>query len=156
MEEGFIVRVCGWVWEYRGGKVMVTRALSIRSTASTVRRQSDERSYAALLSPFCSRILAHVKIGFVLVTVLLMWKDTMTKATLKEERIWLRPSYCFRCLFSYYSREYGCRHKWCWRNSWAFHPDLQAERQRDWAWRGLLKPQSSLPVTHILQQGHTS
>jgi hypothetical protein len=31
----------------------------------------------------------------------------------------------------------------------------QAESE-SWAWCGLLKPQSLLPVTHLLQQGHTS
>jgi hypothetical protein len=31
----------------------------------------------------------------------------------------------------------------------------RAERE-NWTWHGLLKPKSTLPVTHSLQQGHTS
>jgi hypothetical protein len=34
-------------------------------------------------------------------------------------------------------------------------PRQQAESQRRWAWCRLLKPQSPVPVTHFLQQGHT-
>jgi hypothetical protein len=31
-----------------------------------------------------------------------------------------------------------------------------AGTERLWAWNGLLEPPSPLPVTHFLQQGHTS
>ena len=38
----------------------------------------------------------------------------------------------------------------------ALHPDLQAAGRETLSWPGPLKSQSPLPVTHLLQQGHTS
>jgi hypothetical protein len=38
----------------------------------------------------------------------------------------------------------------------SLHLICNLERGSDGAWLGLLKPQSPPPVTHLLQQGHTS
>lgn len=36
------------------------------------------------------------------------------------------------------------------------HLDQQAERVRNWAWHGLLKPQSPPPLAELLQQDRPS
>ncbi|CAO2632521.1 hypothetical protein LEMLEM_LOCUS21827 [Lemmus lemmus] len=38
----------------------------------------------------------------------------------------------------------------------SLQPHQAARRERQWAWPDHLKPQSPLPVTHFLQQDHTS
>lgn len=42
---------------------------------------------------------------------------------------------------------------WYRRSHWEPLPDLQEERDRHWVWCALLKPQTSDPEMHFLQQG---
>ena len=47
----------------------------------------------------------------------------------------------------------ACRQTWCWRGSWEFY--IWIHRQQTERNHKHLKPQSLLPVTHFLWQGHT-
>jgi hypothetical protein len=49
--------------------------------------------------PLCFLLVVSYTCECVLVTVLLLWRDTMTKATLIRENIELGPAYSFRGLF---------------------------------------------------------
>lgn len=81
----------------------------------------------------------------VLVSVLLLWRDTEPMATLMKERL----SVSFRGLvYRPHGREHGGMH--------ADTGEILSHRQRFWIWHGLLKPQSPTPVTHFLQQGRSS
>ena len=58
---------------------------------------------------------------FFRVLVLLLWRDTMNKATHIKKYIQLGLAYSFRGLAHYrHSGKYGTIWPWCWRGSWEF------------------------------------
>jgi hypothetical protein len=92
----------------------------------------------------------------VLVRVLLLWTDTMTKASLIKN-IYLRLAYRFRGSVHYHQcgSMAVSRQAWC-RQSWKFYVFIQRLLVEDWLsgnWGEGLKPTPT--VTHLLQPGHT-
>ena len=88
----------------------------------------------------------------VLVTVLLLWRDTMSMESLIKENISLLFACSFRCLVYYYGGKHGSKQqtRYC-RSSWELCMRIHRQQERD---SGL--GMSLLPVTHFFQQTQTS
>jgi hypothetical protein len=89
----------------------------------------------------------------VLVRVSLLWRDTVTKATMTKRKHLIGLTYSFRVqsIIITGSME-ACRQTWCWRKNWrVLHLDPKAARRRPD--KLVLKPTST--VTHFFQQDHT-
>lgn len=81
-----------------------------------------------------------------------------------KKKILIRVDLQFqRFFYFHHDRYYDSRQAWYWRHFLEVHSQmhrLQEERESQWAWLGLKKPQSQPSVTYfqktLLQQNHTS
>lgn len=105
--------VCHWGWALKCQKAHTSLWLSHSACWSGCSQLSTSATVPAPMLPamvimyWASETVSHPIQCFyflwvVLVTLLLLWRDTMTKATLIKENIWLRLDYSFRGLVNYH------------------------------------------------------
>jgi hypothetical protein len=89
--------------------------------------------------------------------VLLLWTDTMTKASLIKNHIYLGLAYRFRSSVHYHQGGSMAVSRQAWHTqSWEFYIFIQRLLVEDWLpgnWGESLKPTPT--VTHLFQPGHT-
>jgi hypothetical protein len=103
-------------------------------------------------------IIFIIWLASVLVRVLLLWTDTMTKASvIKKNNIWLGLAYRFRGSVHYHQSGSMAASRLSWlRQNWEFCVFIQRLLVEDWLpgnWGESFKPTPT--VTHLFQPGHT-